>query len=413
MASNISVVKVFLNLGSKRQFIGRLAMKNRAIYFEYDSAFLSSGIEISPFKLPLRPGVQQSTDAVFEGLFGVFNDSLPDGWGRLLIDRYLAQNSQIPASPLDRLTYIGAHGMGALSYEPDLAPTINTTEPINLAAIFQESQHILAGAASELLPQLLALNSASSGARPKIMVGVNKDKSHIVYGAESLEKNMTHWLIKFRSLHDANDAGNIEFAYSLMAKAAGVAMPPTHLFMAKGQRGFFGVQRFDRQQSNLKIHMHTASGLLHADHRFPSLDYYSLIRASWLLTKNIEDALKLYRMAVFNVLSHNRDDHAKNFAFCMDEQGLWKVAPAYDLTFSSGPGGEHCMMVSGEGLNPSKKHFKELAEKLSLTPKQINPIFDEVLDAINQWPRWAKDSNVSKPSTFLIAKHLKRVKDNW
>ena len=97
----------------------------------------------------------------------------------------------------------------------------------------------------------------------------------------------------------------------------------------------------------------------------------------------------------------------------MDEYGLWKVAPAYDLTFSPGPAGEHCMMVSGEGLNPNKKHFEKLAEKLSLTPKQINPIFDQVSESINQWPRWAKDSHVSKSSTLLITKYLKRVKDNW
>lgn len=120
------------------------------------------------------------------------------------------------------------------------------------------------GAVSELLPQLLVLNSASAGARPKIMVGVNKDKSQIVYGTDNLEKNLTHWIIKFRALNDTNDAGNIEFAYSLMAKAAGLSMPPTHLFVSKGQRGFFGVQRFDRRQPNLKIHVHTASGLLHA-----------------------------------------------------------------------------------------------------------------------------------------------------
>lgn len=149
------------------------------------------------------------------------------------------------------------------------------------------------------------------------------------------------------------------------------------------------------------------------DHRFPSLDYYNMIKAALLLTKNIDEVLKLYRMAVFNVLSHNRDDHAKNFAFCMDEHGAWKVAPAYDLTFSSGPGGEHCMTVSGQGRNPAKKHFKELAEKLSLTPKQINPIFAEVQESINQWPRWAKDSHVSNSSMTFIAKHLKQVKDNW
>jgi len=413
MVRGNSVIKVYLTLGSNRQFVGRLAIKNRTIYFEYDSAFLSSGIEISPFKLPLRPEVQQNTDTVFDGLFGVFNDSLPDGWGRLLIDRYLAQDSQVAVSPLDRLAYIGRHSMGALSYEPDLSPTVDTSAPINLAAIFRESQHILRGTVSELLPQLLILNSASAGARPKIMVGVNRGKSQIVYGTDNLEKNFTHWIIKFRALSDTNDAGNIEYAYSLMAKAAGLEMPPTHLFITKGQRGFFGVQRFDRHKPNLKIHVHTASGLLHADHRFPSLDYYNLIKAGWLLTKNIEDVLKLYRMAVFNVLSHNRDDHAKNFAFCMDEHGLWKVAPAYDLTFSSGPAGEHCMMVSGEVLNPIKKHFKELADKLSLTAKQITPIFNEVHESISQWPRLAKESHVSNSSTLLIAKHLKRVKDNW
>ena len=164
------------------------------------------------------------------------------------------------------------------------------------------------------------------------------------------------WIVKFRSSADPKDIGPIEYAYHLMAKEAGLIVPEAKLFKSKTCRGYFGVKRFDRTEHRF-IHTHTLSGLLHADHRIPSIDYETVMKATGILTKNIEECEKQFRNAAFNVFSHNRDDHAKNFSFLMDENGTWTVSPAYDLTFSTGPGGEHCTTIMGNGRNQVRQTY--------------------------------------------------------
>jgi serine/threonine-protein kinase HipA len=264
-----------------------------------------------------------------------------------------------------------------------------------------ETGEVLEGEAGDVFAELLGLSGSSAGARPKVMVGVSKDKKRIIHGQQSLQKSFAHWMVKFASSNDAKDIGAIEYAYSLMARAAGLEMMPTYLFPAKKGVGYFGVQRFDRQ-GDKRIHMHTVSGLLHADHRLPSLDYEHIMRATLELTRNIKEVEKILRMAAFNVFAHNRDDHAKNFSFLMDAKGNWSVAPAYDLTFSGGPGGEHSTTIMGEGKNPGKEQLLKLAEKFSITKKTANLIIDEVCSAIRKWPTFADEAGVSKISKQLI-----------
>jgi serine/threonine-protein kinase HipA len=187
-----------------------------------------------------------------------------------------------------------------------------------------------------------------------------------------------------------------------MARAAGLDMMPTHLFPAKKGAGYFGVERFDRA-GDKRLHMHTVSGLLHADHRLPSLDYEQIMRATLALTRNVQELEKILRLAAFNVFAHNRDDHAKNFSFLMDEKGSWRVAPAYDLTFSGGPGGEHSTTVMGEGKRPTKEQLLKLAEKVGIAKPLANPIIDEVKDAVQQWPSHAEEAGATKASKKIIA----------
>lgn len=398
------LVKVLLDFGSSHHKVGRLAMANRRLYFEYDPAFLGSGLEISPFKLPLKLSAVTCEEMVFNGLFGVFNDSLPDGWGRLLLDRQMRQRGITPEqlTPLDRLTHVGALGMGALAYEPDASGHPHQPDVINLDKLAAETGEVLEGESSDVFAELFSLSCSSAGARPKVMVGVSSNKKRIIHGQQQLQKSYEHWMVKFASSNDATDIGAIEYAYSLMARTAGLVMMPTHLFPAQKGAGYFGVQRFDRI-GNKRIHMHTVSGLLHADHRLPSLDYEQIMRATLALTKNVKEAEKILCMAAFNVFAHNRDDHAKNFSFLMDDQGSWSVSPAYDLTFSGGPGGEHSTTVMGEGKTPKREHLLSLAEKFGISKIVARESIDRVHAAIRKWPLFADEAGVSKLSKKLIA----------
>jgi serine/threonine-protein kinase HipA len=219
------------------------------------------------------------------------------------------------------------------------------------------------------------------------------------------------WLIKFRSQLDPKDISAIEYAYHLMAIDAGLVVPEAKLFPSRKGLGFFGVKRFDRNADN-PIHMHTIAGLLHADHREPSLDYESIMKATLYLTKDIRQCEIQFRNAVFNVLSHNRDDHSKNFSFLMDQKGNWIVSPAYDLTFSSGPAGEHSTMIMGEGKNPTKKHLLKLAGTVGIKQDKALEIIDQVLAALKKWDDFATEVGVSKLQTKNIGEALRAIRKN-
>ena len=387
------MIQVYDLCGSTKRLVGRLAQKDRMVFFEYASDFLSTGLEISPFKLPLKPGLITCSDTVFDGLFGVFNDSLPDGWGRLLLDRKLRSLGINPGalSPLDRLRYVGHRGMGALIYEPEIQDSHSEfPHDQNWDHLADEILQFQAHEEDHFVDELLALNGSSAGARPKILINLSgKD-----------------WIIKFRASFDPKDMGPIEYAYHLMAKAAKLEVPEAQLFPSHTGPAYFGVKRFDRAAGQ-RIHMHTLSGLLHIDHRTPSLDYQQVMKATLWLTHNMDECAKQYRAAVFNVLAHNRDDHAKNFSFLMDRQGTWRVSPAYDLTFSSGPGGEHCTMMMGEGKNPGLSHLLKLAEVNGLSSHPALQIIEEVQSAVAEWPRFAKEAGVSTASRTMIQSMFK------
>ena len=402
----ITEIKVGLNFGSEIQSVGRLAERNGIIYFEYDEDFVQNGVEISPFKLPLRNGVVELPSDPFEGLAGVFSDSLPDGWGRLLFDRMMRSQRISPSqiSSLDRLTYVGLNGMGALVYEPDSSPPI-IQEFIDLDHLATQTEKILEGASGEVITELFALNGSSAGARPKALIGVNQDRKNISYGVNQLNDGFEHWLVKFPNSQDSTDSGAIEYVYALMAKEAGLYFPDVHLFSSQKGNGFFGVKRFDRQE-NKRFHMHTVSGLIHSNFRFPSLDYEDLLSLTMALTKDIREVEKMFRLAVFNVMAHNRDDHAKNFSFLMNEFGEWKLSPAYDLTYSNGPGGEQSTMVMGEGRNITIEHLVKLGLEAKISKELIDQIIEKTAESLSKWIRLSKDYGVSKSNIELINRAL-------
>jgi serine/threonine-protein kinase HipA len=355
MFKHVDIVEVAFD----GKIAGKLALtEDHLCAFEYDADFINNGQSISPFYLPLKTGVFISKREPFDGLFGVFNDSLPDGWGMLLTDRYLIKQNIKPAtlSPLDRLCMVGQNGMGALTYKPE-QKIEKATDLSNLSEIEKEVEKILNNNYTGSIEALLNMEGSSGGARPKVLLTIHN----------------VDWLIKFRSSSDPADIGQIEYNYSLAAKKSGIIMPETYLFENK----YFGVRRFDKE-GNKRYHVHTASGLLYASYRLPSLDYTELIKATMALTKSKMEVEKVFRIMVFNVLTHNRDDHAKNFSFMLKE-GSWSLSPAYDLVLSTGFNGQHSTTIAGNG-NPTKNDIMNVANVTGITPKKAQQIIDEVYE---------------------------------
>ncbi|RFS13318.1 type II toxin-antitoxin system HipA family toxin [Emticicia sp. C21] len=409
MKRPVSDIKVGLDFGEETLSVGRLAARDGVIYFEYHNSFLQSNLEISPIRLPLKSGVSSFAPRPFEGLAGVFNDSLPDGWGRLLFDRYMNSQGVLSSelTPLERLANVGLKGMGALVYEPDFSqPDIH--DLIQLDDFAEKAEEVLTGGSGEVIKELLSLNGSSAGARPKALIGLDQNRQNISHGAKHLADGFEPWLVKFPNTQDGSDAGAIEYVYALMAKTAGVNIPEVHLFPSQKRAGYFAVKRFDRDGLK-RYHMHTAAGLLHSDYRMPSLDYEDLLTLTGALTKDMREVEKMYRLAVFNVLSHNRDDHAKNFSFLMDKTGQWKLSPAYDLTFSSGPRGEQSTMVMGEGKNPKEQHLVKLGLEAKLSKQLIDHIIHQTKYALGQWRQLAIEYGVSPTNVNLIESNIRKT----
>ena len=375
-------LSVYLNTYGIRRMVGLLYENAGRVFFEYSPDFLQSGIALSPFKLPLKPGVFEDEKRTFDGLFGLFNDSLPDGWGCLLLDRKLRKRglSYDSITPLPRLSMIGRNPMGALEYEPadEAAEEVGNVE---LDSLSGEVDKILAGNDSDVLDELLKLNGSSGGARPKIVAYVSDDRQKIIHGGANPPAGFTPWIIKFSERHDKLNSGETEYRYSLAAKEAGIDMPPTHLFPSKNGGGYFGVQRFDRTPQG-KVHVHTACGLLHASHRFSCLDYENLLKLTLVLTRDITQAEEMVRRMVFNVKSGNRDDHSKNFSFLLNKNFEWRLAPAYDLTPSAGINGEQTAMVNGKGRNITDEDLIAAAKVADIPASAVRSIINTVESAL-------------------------------
>jgi serine/threonine-protein kinase HipA len=364
----------------ENMLVGTLLQSDRQILFEYEPSFIESGLNLSPYTLPLQRGIQKSKAAMRHGLHGLFDDSLPDGWGLLLMDRELRkQGYSGPILPMDRLAYIGDSAMGALRYEPAFEPGTDHAL-LDICVIAEQAVRFYEGDIDQVLPVLARAGGSPGGARPKVLVGIN-DKDQMISGERDLADGFDHWIIKFAARHELETAGRHEYDYYLMAKAAGLSMMESRLFEVDGI-SYFGTRRFDRQ-GNRRIHMQSAGNLVDADFRQPSMGYLDLCRLSYDLTRNYSDMLMMYRMMTFNVLAHNRDDHVKNFSFLMDDAGEWRLAPAYDLTRSEGPGGEHTTDVAGKGKDITRSDMLKVADAAGIDSATANEILEQVEEAVS------------------------------
>ncbi len=360
-----------LNVFYNNRKVGTLATyQNYLTAFEYDNDWIADGFSISPFSLPLKKGVFISKRDPFDGLHGIFSDSLPDGWGRLLVDRFLLQKHINPneIGSLDRLAIVGSSGMGAIHYEPDRHMNL-TDSTMNLDKIAQECSNILKTDYSENLDELFRLGGSSGGARPKILTQINGED----------------WIIKFPSSEDKKDIGMQEYEYSLCAKKCGIEMTDTKLFPSQKCLGYFGTKRFDRtnRPHQNRIHMATVSALLETSHRIPNLDYDILMKLTLELTKDFAEIEKMFRLMCFNVFAHNRDDHSKNFTFLYNEdENRWILSPAYDLTYSFSLGGEHATTIHGEGKNPKPHDLLLVAQSIGMNMHLAKSIINDVKEQV-------------------------------
>lgn len=407
----VTQLRVFYHRAPEaRLFVGRLAYQRGVAVFEYEAAFRALGLELSPYGLPLGDALLRGRADLFEGLFGVFDDSLPDGWGRLLLDRHvevLGGRREL-LTPLDRLAWIGSGGVGALSYEP-ARPRSAEAGLVDLHALGRQTRLVLEDKASKTLARLLALGGSPQGARPKALVLASADGTQVIAG-EDFREGFEPYLVKFAAKSDsAASAGPVELAYNRMAKAAGVTVPDARLLGAEGRHpGFFATRRFDRDGKR-RLHTHTLAGLIGAPPGLTATSYDDLLKVTLQLTRDVRQVKEAFRRAAFNLHAHNRDDHSRNFAFIMEADGEWRLGPAYDLTFSGGPAGEHTLTFAGEGRSPNAAHLLALAESAGVAEKEAKAIIEAVRRACAKWTAFADEAGVPKEERRRVARALLSV----
>jgi len=387
---------------------GRLAMDGGLAQLEWSSEVIALRLPISPLYYPPEPGLMAARSRAFDGLHGFLADSLPDGWGHLLMRKRLAKLGVDIAtlSPLERLAMVGDQGRGALVYEPATTPA-DDVETLDLDALAQDATALLMGKEGRLADTLAGLAGGSGGARPKVSVGFD-GQGHISVGQGEKAAGYTAWLVKFPAPSDPIDIGPIEEAYACMATAAGLTISAHRLLPSRTGPGYFATQRFDRPQGGGRLHMVSLAGAIEAPSEAPS-SYDLFLRATREITRRADDVAAAFRRMVFNVLACNRDDHTRQHAYLMGPAGDWRLAPAFDLTYAPGPGGEHYLDIEGEGRRPTRAQVTRLGQKHGLGAKQVTIVIEEVSAAVANWPSQAQTAGVTRDSTKMVLEAHARV----
>jgi serine/threonine-protein kinase HipA len=398
---SVDALEVRLRFAPNREHrVGTLAKVGRDFVFQYAESFLGLNLPLSPLRLPVMPGVQ-----VYDGrgrmeVFGVFEDAMPDSWGRRLVDRHFQKTLGRSPDVLERLAYTGERAMGALTFHPPGESTPLTATELDLAGLGTQAWDFDNGQIGDALPELRRLGGTSGGARPKVLVGLpgpgKAPRQKILAGDGDLPSGYVHWIVKFNARVDGPEAGPLEFVYAEMAVAAGAEVPE-HRLIQTDIGPFFAVRRFDRSAPGQRLHLHSAAGLLHADFRTPGDEYDILFRLTEVLTRDYAQKQELFRRVCLNVFACNRDDHLKNFAFLMGPDGTWRLAPLFDFTYNPGPNGWHTLSVAGEGLNPRREHLLKLAAQVDIRPRDALAIIDQVRSAVSAFGKLADKHELSNP----------------
>jgi serine/threonine-protein kinase HipA len=375
---------------------------------EWSREVVTRALPVSPILYPPEPGLIAARTRSFDGLHGFLADSLPDGWGYLLMRKRLAKLGVDigTLTPLERLALVGNHGRGALVFEPATTPA-DDIETLDLDALAKDATALLTGDESRLADTLAGLAGGSGGARPKVHVGFD-GQGHISVGQAEVAAGHTAWIVKFRAPTDPIDIGPIEEAYACMAESAGLTLSTHLLLPAKSVPAYFATRRFDRPDGGGRLHMVSLAGAIEAPSDAPS-SYDLFLRATRAITRRADDVAAAFRRMVFNVLACNRDDHTRQHAYLMDPAGEWRLAPAFDLTYAPGPGGEHYLDIEGEGRRPTRAQITSLGKTHGLDARSIRAVIEDVTAAVADWPIQAKKAGVSKDSTKMVRAALARV----
>lgn len=366
---NISKLDVFIG-GSQ---VGVLALSDEGTsLFEYSDDWISRGFSLNPFSLPLEKRVFIAKRHPLDGLFGVFDDSLPDGWGRLLVDRFLKEQGVDPhgINALTRLAIVGKSGMGALEYRPHFDLGVLSGE-LTFDELAKECAEILKDESVDDLDTIFLMGGSSGGARPKVLTTIEDEE----------------WIVKFPSSIDPIDIGEQEYSLALTASQCGIEMPEVRLLPSKLCSGYFAIKRFDRKgrlPRIEKVHMASAGALLETSHRIPNLEYELLMRLTLRLTQEMDQVEAMFRRMVFNVLIGNRDDHSKNFSYLhsLESDGRWRLSPGYDLTANAGMNGEHATTVNGKGRNITAEDMLAVGIEAGLAKTKARNIIGEIKEVL-------------------------------
>jgi serine/threonine-protein kinase HipA len=376
----IRSLKVALDFGDRTIHVGQLAVTATHYAFQFDEGFLENPLPISPYVLtPLRRVVQRPQ---LSGLWGVFEDSLPDSFGRRVLARRMKKLGIEGPTALDMLSVVGTRTMGALIYAPSSDHDSHTT-PVALGLLAQDTEELYRDSPAKVLDALVAAAGTAGGARPKVVVGRTKDGKLWPDGG-ALPSDATRWLIKFHG-DDSVHSGVIEHALTRLAAEAGIEVPASEILVAEGGKRYFAVERFDRPNER-RLHLHTFGGLAMRS-AFEPGEYSELLGVAHQLTKSLKAAEDAFRRMVFNVAVGNRDDHEKNFAFLMTADGNWRLSPAYDLTWSSPKvKPEHTMLVGSKGRGITGNHCREVAQSAGIPRSRADDIINEVVSAVAMFP---------------------------
>ncbi|MGE4456851.1 MAG: type II toxin-antitoxin system HipA family toxin [Arcobacteraceae bacterium] len=401
--------------------IGTILLKDGVVYFEYDKEFQTSGLEISPLKLPLSlNGVYTNNDdRYFEGLAGVFHDTLPDKFGTKVIERYF-ESKNIPPHELtiiQKLMFVGDKSIGAITYKP-VAHKIEEkkiNELIELQNFYENAKKIISGDAIEVVDEMLNfMDSAASagGARAKAIIGYNSDTKEIISGVKrKLKKDFEHYLIKFDMAKDdgsSSDYTKLEYLYMSMAKEVGIDVPNIEL-LSHGNLAHYLIKRFDRINGEA-LHLHSVAGLTHTNFNIPMhYSYDELLRLTRYLTGSQQAVNEQFERMIFNLVGRNQDDHAKNFAFTMDKNGIWNMSPAYDITYSNGTGytKNHQLSLNGKTNNFTLSDILQLAKKHSIKESLAKEYLEQILEVFSQFKNKAKELDVKKQTVDRIYNELR------